>query len=191
MWMKQTLKKFRCRRGYVLLTVLCIFLIFTILGTNMLVAAYATAGTSSKKYVDSQAYLLASSSLKPLVKQVEAGTFKIQIDRLLADVKQALDNSTTTSACSVSLTSNDFRFVTDGESARLVITFRLNDARYEGVDSAKHVTGTLEARVQAVYGASQYAFIADFSQLYGTSPDEKIWKLQGYRSVRGANIAFS
>ncbi|MGI6201190.1 MAG: hypothetical protein ACOYJA_10500 [Christensenellales bacterium] len=157
----------RDRRGYALVTVLCILLLFTALGVNALVAANATMGAAAAQQADAQAYTLAVSAVPQAQSWVEGGAFTPLIQAQLLDPVAAAYTEQSLAAFPnrkppVSARAAAPVSLPGGRDAELTLEFELEKAHIVSGRAA----GTLLVRVRAAYGGVSCAFVASYAMRY-------------------------
>lgn len=200
--MRRLFLPLRNRRGYVMLAVLCVLLIFSVMGINVLVAAYAGTGTAAKKKSSSQAYLLTSSALPNLANMIEKGDMDyFIIDQLLdpAGTCYSTGGKPEAEALRATVTAE-----VPGYDAALSMTMYLRDVSYRSYLDEFGMTqvmvlATLTVRVTTEYQEESYSLLMDFSQRPNSdrtdvdTPEEPQppqeaqptkWLLRNYRTSR-------
>lgn len=157
----------RDKRGYALVTVLCILLLFSALGVNALVAANATMGAAAAQQADAQAYALAASAVPQVQGWVEGGAFTPLIQEQLLDAVAAAYTEEELAAFPgrrppVSAQASAPVPLPGGRSATLSLRFELEKAHISG----GRATGTLRVRIRAEYGQVGSAFAASYALRY-------------------------
>lgn len=183
------------KNGYTMIAVLCVFLVFLVLGGNALVAAHAAVGTTAKKQNDAQAYALANSALTRVSTMIEAGDFSVFIQKNVMDsINTAFPSGSVGSGFDPdaygATAEAELTLPNQTEPALIRVTFTMSNVTFQSVTAPsgkvnKVVTGLLTAHITAIYRQSEYSFFADYQQFVDPADATNMrWRLRSFRNDR-------